>query len=331
MHGLTEPAPAPILRWGKRAYGYHGSNLGTGNRCNHDPESLAVMRLALPSTKDGFRVKILDTLIKKAQAYFLDPESVPLLAYLDKKKNRDGSYRQNRSEGREAQSLVMCAIFAALDLKSLRVGTYTLRGEFKNLSFDELARRCGLTKPSKDPAQPEPVASSRFWRAIAWLKRAGVIEVFEQYEETTDGKRGRPAIKTVSQAFIRTLGKFTRNALKTARDKAHQKVTKFLNGAVLGGVLSKAEDEQLTHELQQEAMRKQMRQTPTLKNQRPKTVPRDNDTTALKNDYKAYTVALMERISSGLGRPVRGLAESQRLFKEFGGLSEPEWLLRRTE
>lgn len=333
MHGSIELCDAPVLRWGKRAYTYPGENLNTGNRCGHDPQNLATFRLALPTPGGGYRIKILEKLIEKAQAYFLDPTSVPLLTYLAKKKKKDGDYRQNRSEAREGLSLVMCAIFAALDLKSLRVGAYTPRGEFKNLHFNELASRAGLSRIIEDPENPSTtieVASSRFWRAIAWLKKAGVIEVFEQYDELADGsKRGRPAIKTVNPKFLRQLGKFTQAAFKRARVKSSEKVTEYVNGATLSGVLSKDEDDQLARDLQQDAFRKQMSTAPVRKNQHPKTVARDNNTDALLNDYGAYTAALMAKIAKDLGRPIRGGAEGQRLWRQYGGLSEPEWQRKR--
>lgn len=334
MSVATENGPGefPAFMWGNRKYKYDGKHLGTGNRCGHSPDKLALSRLSLPQTKSGFRVRVLDKLISRVQAYFADPASVPLLAYLGGKTNSDGSPRQNRSESREAEILILCAIFAALDLKSLRVGTYTLRGEFKNLSFDELARRCGLTRERanpKDPLDTEQVACSRFWRGVAKLKKAGVIEVFEQYEETEDGMRGRPAIKTVSQKFLRVLGGFTKAAMKSARTKASQKVASYLNGAALVGVLSKDEEDQLAHDIRSERARKQIRTAPVRKNQFPGNVAPDNSTESLKNDYDAYVSAFMAKVEAELGSKIRGVAETQRLFFKHGGLSVAEWRRRR--
>lgn len=323
---LAVDGPAP-LTWGRTLYPYPGEYLGTGNRCGHDPARLATDRLSLPEVKNGHRVRVIDRLIKRAQEYFADPASVPLLTYLDKKKNRDGSYRQNRSEGREAQSLVMSAIFAAIDLKSLRVGNYTPRGDFYNLSFFEIASRCSMLVPSKDPENPLMICS-RFWRAVKWLKRARVIEVYEQYEETPDGKRGRPAIKTVSEKFIRALGGFTKAALKNARDKSSRKVAKYRAGATLAGVQGVEEAQKLADEIRSEQTHKALFPKPAAKNQFPKQVERDNSADSVVGDYTAYVTAMYAEIAEKIGRPLRGL-EGSRLFTQHGGLTEQQWLRRR--
>lgn len=317
----------PPLTWGRTLYPYPGEYLGTGNRCGHDPARLATDRLSLPEVKNGHRVRVIDRLIKRAQEYFADPASVPLLTYLDKKKNRDGSYRQNRSEGREAQSLVMSAIFAAIDLKSLRVGNYTQRGDFYNLSFFEIASRCSMLVPSKDPENPLMICS-RFWRAVKWLKRARVIEVYEQYEETPDGKRGRPAIKTVSEKFIRALGGFTKAAMKSARDKSSRKVAKYRAGATLAGVQGVEEAQKLADEIRSEQTHKALFPKPAAKNQFPKQVERDNSADSVVGDYTAYVTAMYAEIAEKIGRPLRGL-EGSKLFTQHGGLTEQQWLRRR--
>lgn len=325
------PDDSPALMWGNRKYEFDGTHLRTGNRCGHRPDKLALDRLSLPQTKTGFRIRVLDRLIEKAQAYFADPASVPLLAYLSGKKNSDGSPRQNRSETREAEILILCAIFAALDLKSLRVGNYTIRGEFKNLSFNELARRSGLTRPEanpNDPEQIEHVACSRFWRGIHKLKTAGVIDVFEQYEVTEEGMRGRPAIKTVSQKFLRLLGGYTKAAMESARKKASRKVSEFLGGAALVGIQSKDEEEQLTRDLQSERVHKQLSTKPVRKNQFPASVDPDNSTESLKGDYDAYVKAFKLKIEAQLGRKLVG-TENVTLFAKYGGLTGTEWRRRR--
>lgn len=319
------------LSWGLVPYKYPGLYLGSGNRCGHDPQNFAADRLALPDVAGGHRLQIISKLLKRAEAYFADPASVPLLAYLGGKKNRDGSPRQNRSEGREAEALILSAIIAATDFKSLRVGSYTARGEFNNLSFDDIARRVSLTRVKKDPNNPqlvEQVASSRFWRGVARLKRAGAIEIYEQFEETPDGKRGRPAIKTVSEKFLRRLGGLTKAAMKAVRTKASKKVAKYQTGAVQSGVQSQAEAEQLDSDIRSERMRKQMSTKPVAKNQFPKEVVRDNSADSLQGDYQAYVQQVYAQIAEELGRALRG-AEGIRLFAKHGGLSADDWGRRR--
>ena len=327
---MTDAGPQ-TLNWGRATYPYPGINLGSGNRCGHDPQRMATDRLALPEVSGGHRLEIIKKLLKRAEKYFAEPASVPLLAYLSGKKNRDGSFRQNRSEGREAEGLIMSAVFAALDLKSLRVGSYTARGEFRNLSFDELAQRVGLTREKKDPENPdiiEHVASSRFWRGVARLKRAGVFEVYEQYEETADGLRGRPAIKHVSAKFVRLLSGFTQAAFKNVRDKASRNVAKFLASAVQSGVQSRDEAEQLAAEIRSERTKKELFPKPAMKNQFPKEVVRDNSADSLQGDYNDYVRQIYAQIADELGRPLRG-TEGMKLFAKHGGLSADDWGRRR--
>lgn len=328
MTDVMADAGPQTLSWGRGAYKYPGLFLGSGNRCGHDPQRFAADRLALPEVAGGHRLQIITRLLKKLEGYFSDAASVPLLAYRDDKKNLDGSPRQNRSEDREAQILILKAIIAALDFKSLRVGTYAVNGDFKNLPFEEIARRCGLTRPSKDPAQPLPVPSSRFWRGVGRLKRAGVLDIYEQYEETPDGKRGRPAIKTVSEKFLRVLGSLTKNAMKTVRNKVSRKVDEFLGRAVQGGVQSRQEAEQLSGEIRSQRVHKQLSPKAVVKNQFPKEVVRDNSADSLQADYTAYTQYVYAQIAAELGRPLRG-AGGIRLFTQHGGLSPEEWGRRR--
>jgi hypothetical protein len=332
MSVMTAPGQddAPAFMWGRRHYKYAGKHLGTGNRCGHDPQNLSAERLALPEVKNGFRVKILQRLIDRAQAYFNDPASVPLLAYLSGKKNRDGSPRQNRSEGREAQSLILSAIYASMDLKSLRVGTYTPRGEFKNLSFLDLALRCGLTRQVKneDTGVVETVPSSRFWRGVAWLKKAGAMTVFEQYEETPDGPRGRPAIKHMSAKFLRDLGGFTKAQFKTATKKASHKVAEYLAGSTAAGIQTVQEREQLQNEIRSERVHKELFPKPAIKNRMPPEVPRDNSAGSQVDDYTAYTQAIYARIERDTGTKPRG-KQGMELFARYGGLSRDAWLRER--
>lgn len=331
MIGEASTEGRPGFMWGRCNYKYPGENLGSGNRCGHDPQRMATDRLALPEVSGGHRLQIITKLLKRAETYFADPATVPLLAYLGGKRNRDGSFRQNRSEGREAEALILSAIIAALDLKSLRVGAYTKRGEFKNLSFDELAQRVSLTREKKDPESPdviEHVASSRFWRGVARLKRAGAIEVYEQYEETSEGKRGRPAIKTVSAKFLRLLGGLTQAAFKTARNKASARVAQYLAGAVQSGVQSQEEAEQLAAEIRSERTKKELFPKPAMKNQFPKEVVRDNSADSLQGDYNDYVRQIYAQIADELGRPLRG-TEGMKLFAKHGGLSADDWGRRR--
>lgn len=331
MVEVSASADLSPMMWGKSAYSYPGKFLGSGNRCGHDPARFSAERLALPETKSGHRLSILQKLIDRVQGYFLDPASIPLLAYREDKKKHDGSYRQNRSEAREAHGLVASTIIADLDLKSLRVGNYAPNGEFRCTSFDELARRCGLTKPAAI-ATDKPVANSRFWRCVAQLKRAGMFEVFEQYEETPDGKRGRPAIKVVSEKFLRVLGGITKDAMGAARKKATKAVAKFIAGAVVGGIQSKDEQDELSAQVRSQRTRKTLFPKPVIKNLSPGVSSPvgvlEPDNSLLLESWKAHSEQVYAAMAEALGRRPT-LAESRTRYAEFGGLTTEEWSARR--
>lgn len=323
------------LLWGCRPYIHPGENRGSGNRCGHDPEKLAEDRLALPPIKGEYRPSVITKIMKRAVQFFYDPEVMPLIGFhRGGKKNKDGSWRQVRSENREAVALVYNAIAAAVDLASLRVGTYTPSGAFKNLDFDELARRCGLTCLSKDPNDPRPVANSRFYRAIQWLKKAGAIEIFEQYEEKENGdKRARPAIKTLSAKFLRRLGRITGGELKKARKNAYDRVVKFLGKASKFGIMLDSERDKLDEELLSAGVNKALFGKKTARNLEPGrnhqlTTDVANGFDVLKASYDAYCAGVDARIEQKLGRKPKG-AEHTRLAAQCGWLTWDAWLKRQ--
>lgn len=319
----------PVFMWGRREYQYAGENLGSGNRCGHDPQRLAADRLALPEVNGGHRLKTIDHLIEKAQTYFRDPASVPSLAYLSGKSNRDGSPRQNRSEGREAQALILSAILCVMDYSSLRVGQPKRNGQFRNFTFDEIAAMCGLVDQGDDGKQT-PVACSRFRRGVEWLKNAGAIEVFEQYEETAEGKRGRPAIKTVSEKFLMVLGRLSKLHMKRFRDKATKSMRDWRNGAVQAGIQQQSEYDDLNGELRSARANKVAFPKVAVKNLTPRTVTPDNGADALQADWAAYSELMQAKIIDAHGgvQP-RGKAYMD-AYKRAGGLDQREWMSRRS-
>lgn len=317
------------IMWGRTPYPYPGQNLGTGNRCGHNPERLASDRLNLPSVADGHRLKIVTDLIEKAREYFFDPASVPLLAYVSDKKNLDGSPRQNRSEGREAQSLIWSAIVCVMDYSSLRVGQPKKNGTFRNYTFDEIARMCGLTEPGANPGDP-PVACSRFRRAVEVFKKAGAIEVFEQYEETPDGMRGRPAIKTVSEKFLMSMGRISKLSMKRVRDKATKALRDWRNGAIQSGVQTDDEYKKVTAQVRSTQVKKGLLPKPAVKNQKPKDVVPDNSHEAVDGDWAAYVAMIQAKVlAQNGGVPVTGIRAYNEAYAKAGGLSQSEWLARR--
>ena len=327
------PADRPPMMWGRSSYKHSGAFLGTGNRCGHDPKAPALDKLALPQTKNGYMLKMQQLLVDRAQQYFHTPKTLPILSNLSRKVNRDGTPRQNRSEGREAQCLVLSAILAMTDYCSLRVGTPMPNGSFKPRTMDEIATACGLVKPVKptdEAPNPDPVPSKRFWRAIAQLKRAAAIEVFEQYEETPDGKRARPAIKTVSENFLVALGRISFAAFKEFRDTCSRKLRNWRNKwrkAAPGEFdAAKAAEEVRRDQARMGGMTRKPR-----KNQSPKMPDIDQHTQQLR-DHAAHMAEVAAKIEDYKAtHGAISLRERIALERKFGLMTWDQWKSRQPE
>ncbi|WP_210669000.1 hypothetical protein [Pseudomonas protegens] len=315
--------------WGRRPYAYPGANLGTGNRCGHNPEQFATDRLALPKVKGGHLPSVLKKAIKRSEEFFADPDVMSRLGYhRNKKRNQDGSFRKIRSELRECVALVQIAILSATDLVSLRIGHWCADGSFRNYTCDELAARVGLAcleKNPEDPENPRMVASSRWWRAFGWIKDSAGLQVFEQYEEKEDGsKRARAAIKTIDEKFLMLLARFPAKALHKARKNAYERLRTFLKRAPKYNIQTEQERSELDNLLG-------ITPTPTRtkrKNQKP--TPADattpmplHSTDHLKREYQRHVDEVTARIIEAEGsHPGPRL---RKLFFEYGGLTHEQF------
>jgi hypothetical protein len=215
----------PVLRWGKADYPYPGAYLGSGNRCGHDPKKPEHHLFNNPGWASNVPF-IMAKLIKAVEGYYDAPmTTLPSVANLSGKRNKDGFPRQNRSERRIAQVLVAKAIIYCLEFATLRVGTPLANGEFKPRSCAEIAAIAGMLKIKKTPEEPDE-PSPRFWRAFRSLRLGGAFDVYPQYDETSDGKRARPAIKRVHLNFLIALGAVSAEALDTFRIRCRNRLNK---------------------------------------------------------------------------------------------------------
>lgn len=327
MAALVPEIGQTVRMWGKSPYAHPGANLGTGNRCGHKPDQFAADRLALPKVKGGHLPSVLKKGIKRALEFFEDPDVMSRLGY-HRKRNKDGSFRKVRSERRETEVLVLHAVLSGLDLASLRVGFYRPDGSFRNFTCDELAARVGLTcleKNPEDPENPRTVASSRWWRGFSWLKEAAGLEVFEQYEEKADGsKRGRPAIKTMDERFLRLLTKYPKQALFKARQKVYAKVKAFVNSGY-EHIQTVQEREELERGLDASMGHTRFYRKVKPKNQEPKvrdaTSPQPAGSHESRRDaYAKHQEEVMARMIEAEGRHPGG-RQAQKLWAHYGGLS----------
>lgn len=206
--------------WGRSHYAHPGKWLGTGNRCGHRPDAPAWHQFNEPETRKPLP-HFIQTLIDKVRNYYAKPSLLPTLANLSGKLNKlSGKPRQNRSEAREAESLVMQAILSRTDFASLRVGTPLPDGRFIHRTMVEIATIAGMVEDAIDKETKQLVnrPTQRFWRAIRRLKIGGAIDIHKQYETLEDGTiRARPGIKTVNMHFIVALGRISYEKLKAFR------------------------------------------------------------------------------------------------------------------
>ena len=217
MTDLSSTPALPCIRWGRTLYPYHGANLGTGNRCGHNPNQPEFHLFREPEWATGVP-HVMRKLIEAVKGYYYAPlDTLPSLANLNGRRNKSGDPRKNRSEARVAECLIMRAVLYSTEYASLRVGTPKADGGFIPRSCTELAKQAGLLKAKRDPAEPDE-PSRRFWRAFSRLRLAGAFDVYLQYDVIEDGsKRARPAIKRVNLNFLIALGACSFEQLKKFR------------------------------------------------------------------------------------------------------------------
>lgn len=217
MLNNTPHMGASTIMWGRTPYPHPGLNLGTGNRCGHNPNRPEFHLFSEPDWSTSIP-HVMRKLIEAVKGYYYAPLStLPSLGNLNGRRNLNGDPRKNRSEARAAEVLVMRAILYFTEYASLRVGTPRADGSFVPRSCTELARIAGLLKAKASPEeQDEP--SKRFWRAFSRLRLAGAFDVYLQYEQKPDGsKRARPAIKHLNLNFLIALGAVSYEQLKKFR------------------------------------------------------------------------------------------------------------------
>jgi len=210
---------SPVIRWGRKVYPFAGRNLGSGNRCGHDPKKPEFHWFIEPSWAPNIP-QTLRKLIEAVKGYYFTPlDLLPSLANLNGRRNKCGRPRKNRTEARVGEVLIMRAILYFTDYASLRVGVPKDDGQFIPRSCTEIARMAGLLRAKSDPAEDDE-PSPRFWRAWERLRLAGAFDVHLQYVVKEDGsKRARPAIKRVNENFLIALGAVSYEAL--ARFRTH--------------------------------------------------------------------------------------------------------------
>lgn len=178
-----------------------------GNRCGHDKLN------PLPFERNkshAERPKFLECCISKAKLFYSHPDKyLKRLNFICKIKSR-----QQRSERREAISLVLQSIFYYLDLKTFQICINT-----KHLSIVDIAKRA-------------KISFSRTKRAIADLIKAGYIRTQHRRSKRTNGDFiAYAAIRIINIRLFTDLG-FTSHRTYKAQHYALKKFKSNKNLAI---------------------------------------------------------------------------------------------------
>jgi DNA-binding transcriptional regulator YhcF (GntR family) len=168
----------------------------SGNRCNHDP---LFPKFFERSKYSKSTYDILHQAMESIKDYYDNPKN-----HLERIFYSRESDRRQRSESREAVSLVSQVIFDHLDLASMQVVKYTKDGELIPMSVNQIAHEAGISE-------------RRAYRALDVFKKAGYIEFEYRNKKAGDEIIALRSIKRVSMLIFEHLG--------IARDKVAKCIT----------------------------------------------------------------------------------------------------------
>lgn len=226
-----------------------GFFLNSGNRCGHDPDSPLFSSWQRPETQKPLPETV-QNVINGVKIYYSKPKVMPVLCFAThRKRTKTGKARQNRSEAREAEVLMLMAVYSRTDWASLRVGIPLSNGKFKPLSHLELAKimeaqeqkdseasdlengsAVKVSTPAKftrQSASGKIRPNTRYWSAFWSLTRAGAWESHKRYHVMENGdKRAKVSIKLLNLDFIVALTGTPYHKLQKLRDYASSAVKK---------------------------------------------------------------------------------------------------------
>lgn len=180
-----------------------GNLSGSGNRCGHQPERPVFLNWTPPKTKKDLPKQLQD-ILSAVDRYYFEPNIMPTLAYQSSSRNKDGSYRQNRSEIRESEVAMLKAVYTKTDWASTRVGVPMFSGRFNPVTHCDIAEEMNRAAVGgRQWTLPDGRPNGSYWAAWHALTKAGAWESFRIYEPTEDGElRAKPAIKKINVDFV---------------------------------------------------------------------------------------------------------------------------------
>jgi hypothetical protein len=163
----------------------------TGNRCGHD---IYIPTLANIPTKHKRRFPVLETAKENMLYAYTKPMRYMIgqLFFNPEKKNKDGSYRQLRSEIREAITCkVGQVILHYVNLANMALGFILPNGAFSPYGVEFIAKIANANL-------------SQVRRALEHFKSFGYIKIVERKYKTVDGltRSDTPIITVSPQLFI---------------------------------------------------------------------------------------------------------------------------------
>ena len=171
-----------------------------GNWCGHNP---AIPRFFEIPQNHKERPDVICIAYENVKNFYKNPR-----AWLESLFLAHGSYRQERSEGRERDSAVIQVLLHYVELASMRVGIPCYEDSaFRSLSLKFIAEKAGFRKAG-DHAEK---GIKRVWRALNQLSSAGYIEIHKRFSQYTDDEglnkyKGLPAVKRITAKLFTELG-----------------------------------------------------------------------------------------------------------------------------
>lgn len=171
-----------------------GANVGTGNRCGHNPNIKPTFEF---SEKDKKRPNSVALFVKKISDAFTNRDLFPELKFArDVKPDKFGRIRNQRTDGLEPCILLMAAMAAFCDILTMRVGKPPTKQDpaFHGIRIQDLAKIAGISFTRAEEAMA-------VWNNTPFVK---TIEVCEKQEDGT--YKGYAAIRTLSPLLWKRLG-----------------------------------------------------------------------------------------------------------------------------
>jgi hypothetical protein len=203
------------MEYAERIYCGITQGLG-GNRCFHNPLS---PNFYTPPEQHGYRPAPIQMAGNRLPSFYTDPSCcLPSLRF-----SRE-STRQERSEARERDVMVLGAILHYTELATMRVGVPLDNGNFISLSMIDIAIKVGWRK--KEDTGTKGI--KRVWRSIKNLKKAGYLVVHRRWKKMLEGEQdyiGLPAVKCIAPKLFYELG-IKAKELNKARKQASARLKK---------------------------------------------------------------------------------------------------------